>query len=180
RLWDTASGICLQTLEGHDDTVKSVAFSPDGKRLASGSDDETVRLWDTASGTCLQITPVSGLLVSLSFDADFRLSSKLGRIDLDLSLLSVKADKQGSTDLDLDDAQGQAQGTQLLPEPCWPVCDVEGHWIMRGGERLLWLQPNWRPDSYPWHKPAVSVREQTLGIGCQSGRVLIIGFAHDA
>jgi len=33
----------LQTLEGHTDSVISVAFSPDGKQIVSGSDDRTVR-----------------------------------------------------------------------------------------------------------------------------------------
>jgi WD40 repeat protein len=45
---------CLQTLEGHSDTVNSVAFSHDSARLASASWDSTVKTWDASSGECLQ------------------------------------------------------------------------------------------------------------------------------
>ena len=44
----------LFALEGHDNLVLSVCFSPDGKQLASGSADRTVRLWDAETGACVR------------------------------------------------------------------------------------------------------------------------------
>jgi len=41
-----ASGRELRTFTGHTDIVWSVAFSPDGARALSGSDDDTLKLWD--------------------------------------------------------------------------------------------------------------------------------------
>ncbi|KAK5205430.1 hypothetical protein LTR72_007062 [Exophiala xenobiotica] len=66
RLWDVAMGSTLQTLESEvrpdttgyisplDRVVYHVAFSPDGKRLASGQWNGMVKLWDVATGSALQ------------------------------------------------------------------------------------------------------------------------------
>ncbi|KAI1676385.1 WD40 repeat [Pyrenophora tritici-repentis] len=55
---------CLQTLEGHSSYVSLVAFSHDSTRLASASDDRTVKIWDASSGACLQTLEGHSLGVS--------------------------------------------------------------------------------------------------------------------
>src|SRR5258708_3099563 len=54
-LWDVASGRQLRGLPDHKGSLRFVAFSPDGKVLASGSTSSgVVRLWDTETGTHLR------------------------------------------------------------------------------------------------------------------------------
>ena len=62
---------CLQTLEGHSGGVISVAFSHDSTRLASASDDSTVKIWDASSGECLStLKGHSGRVRSVAFSHD--------------------------------------------------------------------------------------------------------------
>ena len=49
RLWNIRTRKHIGTFNGHTDYVESVAFSPNGKTLATGSRDKTIRLWDVAT-----------------------------------------------------------------------------------------------------------------------------------
>ena len=74
RLWRVSDGALLQTLGGHPDWVDSVAFSPDGQTLASGSGEE-VRLWQVADGSLLRTLTLeryTGPLNTVVFSPDGR------------------------------------------------------------------------------------------------------------
>jgi WD40 repeat protein/predicted Ser/Thr protein kinase len=60
----------IRRFEGHKDAVYSVAFAPDGRRLVTGSWDQTLRLWDVATGKQLKSWDLKTRILYVTFCRD--------------------------------------------------------------------------------------------------------------
>jgi WD40 repeat protein len=62
------------TYKGHTHWVRSIAFSPDGQKFASGGDDQTIRIWDTRTGKSIRtLEEHTGCVRSVAFSEDGKL-----------------------------------------------------------------------------------------------------------
>ena len=68
RLWNIDRGECIRILSKHSSAIWSVAFSPDGKYLASGSSDKCVHIWITQTGQLLHTHRDKGTISRVSWN----------------------------------------------------------------------------------------------------------------
>jgi WD40 repeat protein/DNA-binding XRE family transcriptional regulator len=88
RVWREAGRLLHLAWQAHTDTVHSLAFSPDGRRLATGSWDGSLKLWDIESGALLWASWFTDNIECLAFSPDgFTISSGGG--DATVQLLDV-------------------------------------------------------------------------------------------
>jgi WD40 repeat protein len=70
RFWESAPEATLPVLVGHTSYVYPVAYSPDGRWIASGGWDSKIRLWDAATGEACATLPHPGVVAALAFTPD--------------------------------------------------------------------------------------------------------------
>jgi WD40 repeat protein len=140
-----------RNLSAHADSVTSVAFSHDGRTLASGSVDDTIKLWDVASG--LQLRTLAGhadTVTSLAFSPDGRLLASAS-IDATIILWDTATGQQLRT---LIGHSGSVASVAFSPD---------GRTLASGGEYStvkLWdvstgheIQTLRAPPAEPWSPP---------------------------
>jgi WD40 repeat protein len=193
-LWDTASGQVRTTLAGQAVAVTSVVFAPDGKTLATGSQDNVVRLWDVAARR--QTATLAGVEV-LHFAADGKTLASRGQDGTLLRWDVALRRKLPSLDLNLNkpvlcvafspDGKTLATGDTDRRVRLWDVAtgkaiDLEGHtaWVpgvafSPDGKRLASCSHD--GTAILWD---VAQRRRIVRLPAHHAQVLAVAFSPDA
>jgi len=70
QIWDATTGNRLALLEGHNESIQQLRFSPDSTRLATGAFDNTARLWEVPTGKQMALLQHDSYVWGLAFSPD--------------------------------------------------------------------------------------------------------------
>jgi eukaryotic-like serine/threonine-protein kinase len=95
QIWSVATGEA-RLLEGHRGLVQQWTFAPDGRRLASASEDATIRVWDVVTGEVRVLEGHAGPVIDIAFSPDGTRLASVGKRDPTVRLWNLQT---GSADL---------------------------------------------------------------------------------
>jgi WD40 repeat protein len=154
----------LQTLEGHIDAVFSVAFSPDGKQIVSGSWDKTVRRWDAATGQ--QLLPAleghTAMVFSVAFSPDGK-QIVSGSWDKTVRRWDAATGQQLLPALEGHTAMVSSVAFSPDDKQISTLC-VSENWLAEGITNLLWLPPGYRPTCEATWGGIIALGHQSGGV----------------
>ncbi len=160
--WDLATRKLKAAPLEHERSVVTVAFSPDGMSLASGSCDGTIRIWEVATGACRrELSGLSGV-TELAFSPDGRLLASAGEGNI-VTLWDVETGAEASRLTDLQ----------------WPVYSVDfspdGALLVTGGGPPD-NRPGARGELKVWDVARQSLVQELEG---HTGAVVAVRFSPD-
>ncbi|MEH2073969.1 MAG: hypothetical protein V7K57_06185 [Nostoc sp.] len=131
----------IYTLQGHSNSVNSVTFSPDGKTLASGSSDKTIKLWDVGTGREIYtLQGHSSCVNSIAFSPDGKILAS-GSDDKTIKLWNVTTKAQIRT---IEAHSDSVRSVTFSPDSKILASGSSDKtiklWDMRTGEQIRTLQ----------------------------------------
>jgi RNA polymerase sigma factor (sigma-70 family) len=138
RLWEVATGKEVLQLKGHQDTVPTVAFSPDGKMVACGIGNATIRLWDAVTGKELYTLPAAKRVVRYGVPVAFAPKGNLLAAAIDDKIVCLWDPATGKEVRRLPAAERLVYSTAFSPDGQFLAVGTGGPGLLAGGQVILW------------------------------------------
>jgi WD40 repeat protein len=165
RIWDLTDGECIQVFHAH---AWGLTFSPEGKYLATASSTNNIQVWDITEGN--RVREFEGASCRYPYDhiPHEQRTSTVGVVesdDMSTPIVLIKNSVYEAVDW-----RSLFPGFEDDPRCRVDGLFVKGDWVIRGGKNILWLPPDYRPES-------TAIHDTVLVLGQVSGQITRLEFS---